>query len=163
MADAHHPQCVLVAPEIGAARALADWLTDKGFPAEAVPPPAVAAVGDSLGISGETISGIEVRVIKPEHVEPARQAISEQKAAIEAVRAKHKARAARTGTTTAVCEECGKSSTWPAAEMGTTQDCPHCGQYMDIPDPDEDWEGVDFEAQDEETEDTSDEPKPEKP
>jgi len=162
MADAKHPQCVWVAPEIGVARAFAEWLTDKGFPAEAVPPAAVANVGDSLGMSGESFPGVEVRVVKPEHAEPARQAFSEHKAAIEAIRARHQARAARTGTTTAVCEECGKSSEWPAAEMGTTQDCPHCGQYMDIPDPDENWEGVDFETEDEETESATEEPPKEK-
>ncbi len=44
----------------------------------------------------------------------------------------------------AVCEECGKSSEWPAEVMGTTETCPHCQAYMDIPDPDDDWSGVDF-------------------
>jgi hypothetical protein len=28
--------------------------------------------------------------------------------------------------------------------MGTTETCPHCTGYMDIPDPDDDWSGVDF-------------------
>jgi hypothetical protein len=28
--------------------------------------------------------------------------------------------------------------------MGTTEVCRHCGGYMDIPDPDEDWSDVDF-------------------
>jgi hypothetical protein len=152
MADAVHPQTVLTVEEIGTARALADWLTDKGFPAEVVTPGAVATPGDSLGLSEETFPGIEVRVVKPEHVEPARQAIAEQKEALDEIRALHQKRASRTGTTTAVCEDCGKASGWPAAEMGTTQTCPHCGRYMDVPDPDEKWDDVDFEAEDEDTE-----------
>jgi hypothetical protein len=45
---------------------------------------------------------------------------------------------------TATCEDCGKSSEWPAAVMGTTEVCPHCGGYMDIPDPDDDFSGMDF-------------------
>ena len=28
--------------------------------------------------------------------------------------------------------------------MGTTEVCPHCAGYMDIPDPDDDWSDVDF-------------------
>ena len=153
MSEERHPQCVVVVPEFAAARALAEWLTGKGFPAEAVPPAAVASPGNSLGLSAETFPGVEVRVLKPEHLEPARLAFIEQKEILEAARTREQIRAARTGTTTALCEECGKSSDWPAAEMGTTQDCPHCGGYMDIPDPDENWDGVDFSAEDEETDD----------
>ena len=53
-------------------------------------------------------------------------------------------RAARTGNVTATCEDCGKSSEWPATAMGTTEVCPHCGNYMDVPDPEEDLSGMDF-------------------
>jgi hypothetical protein len=28
--------------------------------------------------------------------------------------------------------------------MGTTEVCPHCGAYMDVPDPDDDWSDMDF-------------------
>ena len=60
-------------------------------------------------------------------------------------------RASRTGTVTATCEECGKASEWPAVDMGSTQECPHCARYMDVPDPDEDWSDVDFGTEDDET------------
>ena len=56
----------------------------------------------------------------------------------------------RTGTVTVACEDCGKSSDWPATAMGTTEVCPHCAGYMDVPDPDEDWSDVDFGTEDEE-------------
>jgi hypothetical protein len=139
-----HPQCVLVASEMATAQALAEWLTEKGFPAEVVTPGPVATPGDSLGLSEETFPGLEVRVVKPEHVEPARGAMAEHKETLEAIQARQRKRAERTGTVTAVCEDCGKSSDWPAAEMGTTQVCPHCDSYMDIPDPEDDWGDVDF-------------------
>jgi hypothetical protein len=61
-----------------------------------------------------------------------------------AVRAIQERRASRTGNVTVVCEECGKSSDWPATAMGTTEYCPHCQAYMDIPDPEDDWSDVDF-------------------
>lgn len=30
------------------------------------------------------------------------------------------------------CEECGKASSFPAAQRGTVQDCPNCGAYLDV-------------------------------
>lgn len=48
-------------------------------------------------------------------------------------------RAARAGTIDAVCEECGKPSTFPASQGGTVQDCPYCRKCMDAPDPKDEW------------------------
>lgn len=146
MADERHPRFILVTEEFTTANAVAEWLTEKGFPAEVVRPDAAATPGDSLGLSPETGAGIEVRVLSVEHVEPAKKAIEEQKEAIAEIRSREEKRAARTGTIDAVCEECNKPSQWPASLMGSTQDCPHCGAYMDIPDPEENWDEMDFEA-----------------
>ena len=33
-----------------------------------------------------------------------------------------------------VCEECGKSSSFPGNQNGTVQDCPHCGAFVDVGD-----------------------------
>jgi hypothetical protein len=150
MADERHPLCVHVVEELRVAAALADWLTEKGYPAQAFTPNPAAEAGDSLGISEASHPGIEIRVAKPEHVAPARQALVDQAEEVAAVRQAKERRAARSGTVTAVCDECGKSSEWPAAAMGTTENCPHCTQYMDIPDPDDDWGDVDFGSDDEE-------------
>jgi hypothetical protein len=93
----------------------------------------------------------EIRVTDPAKISEARELLStaESAAAVRAIREK---RLQRTGTVTAVCEECGKSSEWPADTMGTTDTCPNCGAYMDIPDPDDDWSGVDFGQDEEESE-----------
>jgi DNA-directed RNA polymerase subunit RPC12/RpoP len=32
------------------------------------------------------------------------------------------------------CEECGRSSLFPAEQRDTVQDCPHCGSYVDVGD-----------------------------
>src|SRR4051794_17394034 len=32
----------------------------------------------------------------------------------------------------ATCEECGKKASFPAAQRGTVQDCPHCGAMIDV-------------------------------
>lgn len=44
------------------------------------------------------------------------------------------------GSIKAVCEECGRSSKFPAEQDGSVQDCPHCGAFMDV------GEMPDFEA-----------------
>jgi hypothetical protein len=36
-------------------------------------------------------------------------------------------------TVEAVCEECGEKAVFPYAQRGTVQDCPHCGEFVDVP------------------------------
>lgn len=52
---------------------------------------------------------------------------------------------------TAVCEECGQSSTFTGTLVGSVQDCPHCGKFMDVAADGEDLEWGD--PEDEEAED----------
>lgn len=144
MADELHPNCVRVMETIDGAKSMADWLSEKGFPAAVQLPDVVADTGDSLGLTPETVKGYEVRVLNEADAEPARQAFEDSKDEVAARMAKLKQRAERTGTVSAICEDCGKSSDWPASAMGTTETCPHCDAYMDIPDPDDDWDDVDF-------------------
>ncbi len=33
---------------------------------------------------------------------------------------------------TCICEECGQSSTFTSTVMGSVQECPHCGKFMDV-------------------------------
>ncbi len=33
---------------------------------------------------------------------------------------------------TVVCDECGKSSSFPASDRGSVQNCPHCRSYVDV-------------------------------
>lgn len=37
------------------------------------------------------------------------------------------------GSVSATCEECGATSEFPGAARGSVQDCPHCHQYIDVP------------------------------
>lgn len=37
------------------------------------------------------------------------------------------------GTVSFKCEGCGGAATFPVALKGTTQECPHCGAYVDVP------------------------------
>ncbi len=39
-----------------------------------------------------------------------------------------------------VCEDCGKTTAFPASQRGTVQDCSHCGAYVDVGDEEPfDW------------------------
>src|SRR5438874_6215409 len=144
------PRCVIVVEELTTAVALVEFLTAKGFPSEVVQGGLIGKTDDSLGFSETRSPGLEVRVTDPAKADDARKLLAEQAEAMQIARAAAQRRAERTGTIAATCEECGKPSDWPAAEMGTTQDCPFCGAYMDIPDPDENWDDVDFEGREEE-------------
>jgi hypothetical protein len=151
------PRCVMVVEEHTTAAALAEFLIAKGFPAEVVQGGPIGQVADSLGFNETPPPGLEVRVVDVAKAEDARKLLAEQTEAVRQARAAAQRRAERTGTVTATCEECGKSSDWPAAAMGTTEYCPHCAAYMDIPDPEENWDDADFGEGAESEEDAPDE------
>jgi rRNA maturation protein Nop10 len=136
------PRTVFVAEDARLAAAVIQLLAANGIPAEIeqAPPAPVSAL---TGMSEERPDEYPILVASAAQVDEAKQLLTaaENVATIRAVREK---RANRTGTLSATCEDCGKASEWPASAMGTTEVCPHCGGYMDIPDPDEDWSDVDF-------------------
>lgn len=151
MAD-RDPRTVFVADSPRLADAVIQLLTANNIPAEIEETPPVET--SALTGMSDAPEEFPILVMDPKKVDEAKELLTsaENQSLLRAVREK---RASRTGTVTAVCEDCGKSSEWPAAVMGTTEICPHCNGYMDIPDPDEDWSGVDF--GDEEGEDGEDE------
>ena len=36
-----------------------------------------------------------------------------------------------------VCDKCGQSTSFPGSAVGTVQECPHCGTFVDVELPDE--------------------------
>ena len=151
MADAEtdaDPRIVFVAENAHLAEAVIQLLVANGLPAElaeAAPQEASALTG----VSETPAEEFPIVVTDAAKAKDARELLASAlgRSALQAVREK---RLARTGTVTAACEDCGKASEWPATAMGTTEVCPHCGGYMDVPDPDEDWSGVDFGTEDDE-------------
>lgn len=136
------PKCVFVADNSTTAGMICGMLDAAGFPAQVM---SEATMGGLEGVTwmapGVSLKGMEVWVKDAAHIDPAKKFLEEEAKAAQEQKDK---RAARTGTITATCEDCGKPSDWPATAMGTTELCPHCQGYMDIPDPDDDWSGVDF-------------------
>jgi hypothetical protein len=128
------PRCVLVADTLAEAEAAIGWFAGRDIVAQVIEENTLGGL-DGLNIfTGVGARGWEVWVDNPDVADRARQMLADDQAAKEATRQ------ARTGTVDATCEECGRSATYPAAEQGTIQDCPHCGRMIDVPDPDEDWD-----------------------
>jgi hypothetical protein len=147
-----NPETVFVAENVKLAEAVIQLLATHNIPAESFTGATRTESEPITGVSEVSAAEeFEIRVTDPAKISEARELLStaESAAAVRAIREK---RLQRTGTVTAVCEECGKSSEWPADTMGTTDTCPNCGAYMDIPDPDDDWSGVDFGQDEEESE-----------
>lgn len=138
------PRTVFVADSPALAEAVIQLLAANNIPAEIeqLPPAPVSAL---TGFSEERPEEFPVLVTEPTKVQDARELLATAEKMAD-VRARVEKRAARTGTVNVTCEDCGKQSEWPAAKMGTTETCPHCGGYMDIPDPEDDWSDVDFGA-----------------
>jgi hypothetical protein len=138
------PRAVLVTDSHKVAQTVVDWLAAEGIASELIVPESSSSTDPLTGLTEEESAGeFEVRVLDAGRIEDARKLISDAQRAAQ-LRAIREGRSKRTGTVTAICEDCGKPSEWPAAAMGTTETCPHCTHYMDIPDPEDDWTGVDF-------------------
>jgi len=115
------PKCVFVANNVGQADIVAGWLQEHGFPAEVMNRETMGAI---VALSSY-MTGVEVWVVDPAQALEAIRLLGEQ--AVELL----------TQTQTGpplevVCEECGKTSTFPAQQRGSVQSCPHCSAYIDV-------------------------------
>ena len=132
------PKCVHVADSVATANLIVSWLSDHDIAAEVAREQSQGGIEGLTGwTAGASENGIEVRVTHPEHAEKARQLLAAHEEQLSAERV---ARAALTGTVSAECEECGKTTEFPAAQQGSVQECPHCLKWIDVPDPNDNWD-----------------------
>jgi hypothetical protein len=125
------PRCVFVAPSASQADVVVNMLGHAGIAAQVMDRTTLGGfvgmtVWSSNGISSR---GLEVWVINENDLSQARTILGE----FEAQQRIAQQEKLSLGPVEAVCEECGKSSTFPAAKRGTVQDCPHCAAYLDVP------------------------------
>src|SRR5437762_4778460 len=127
------PKCVHVDDNLAHAQVVVGWLGAHGIEAEVMNEMTLGGFEGLVSILPSKLSfrGVEVWVNDPADADRARQLIADHAAELQATRA------SRTGEVEAVCEECGQTTTFTAAEQGTVQQCPHCGAYLDVPDPGE--------------------------
>lgn len=148
MADTS-PLSVFTSPDVRVATWVVSKLQEEGITADMkadIPATTTDALTGATSMGNP--SAFEVLVTDPARVEEAKAFIAERVEEMRAVAAKREARATSTATVTAECEDCGASSEWPASTMGTTENCPACSAYMDIPDPDDDWADLDVGTED---------------
>src|SRR5215208_3830522 len=122
-------QCVFVADDPSHAEAVVGWLAAQDISARALDASSLGGMDGLSAVAGAGAHGLEVWVDAPDEAEKARRLLVEFEARRRADRE------ARAGTVAVACEGCGKASTFAAAGQGTVQDCPHCGGFLDVPDP----------------------------
>ena len=115
------PKCVFVASTMGQAHIVAGWLQEHGITAEVMNPVTMGGWGPAL----EAATGVEVWILNPAQAPEAILLLGEH--ALELV-----TKPQAGPPLDVVCEECGKSSTFPARQRGTVQSCPHCSAYLDV-------------------------------
>ena len=87
---------------------------------------------------GGTVPGIHTPKVwvDQDDAERATAILQEQQQREEALRQDSES----TADVEVACEECGQTSTFPAAQRGSVQQCPDCGAYVDVEEGgDDDW------------------------
>jgi ribosomal protein S27E len=131
------PRCVFVGESAAQAETVAAYLSGQGIAAEVIEPNTLGGLDGLNFFTGIGARGLEVWVHDPAAVPRARELLEAQAESLAQ-------REARTGFVETECEECGARVKFPASEAGTVQDCPNCGAYLDVPDPDADGGDEDF-------------------
>jgi ribosomal protein S27E len=136
------PRCVFAADTLALADVVAGWLSGQGIPAEVMDDATLGGFEGKTSVTPWVVSnrGIEVWVRDESQAPLAARLVAEKAEEFRAVRTQ---REAKSGTVEVICEECSRPAVFPASAEGTVQDCPHCGAYLDVPDPDDDWSDVD--------------------
>lgn len=142
---ARNSKCVYVANTVDTAQQVAAWLSEAGVPAEVTDHRELGDAESLTGIMHDDPRQVEVWVVNVEQITEAQSLLV---AMADELESKIQVMTVPTGNVTAVCEECGKSSEFPAAERGTVQTCPHCHKWIDIPAPDDDWDVGDSASED---------------
>ena len=118
--------CVYRAADLGEADIVAAWLAEQGITVH------VKNRNSAINLYVPSVvapRGIEVCVVDPAQADRAKELLRVH-ADESAVKKLHDTAGA---DIEAVCEECGKASRFPFAQRGSVQTCPHCRQYVDVP------------------------------
>jgi hypothetical protein len=122
------PKCVFVVDRMSKAEVIVFLLGENKIAAQVMKAEEVPGADNR----------IEIWVNDIADAERARELIAQRQ---EALREK----AARTHTVKAECYACGKVGEFPVAEAGTVQACPHCGEYLEVPELESDLADPDME------------------
>lgn len=113
------------------AEAIVAWLSAQDIPAEVRD----GDHTDSTGLAAitETLSTKEVWLKDESHHDRAMRIIEEQARQLQ----KHREEVPEYEIAL-TCEKCGKQMVFSSKLRGTVQECPECGEFVDVPDEEED-------------------------
>jgi hypothetical protein len=118
---ANKPVCIRSTASLEEASIIVAWLATQGVEAQIADPgnPGVMAFGVT------DPEGIEIYVKDEETAQTARKLLKEHD--------QEKGKAHHPGSVEMTCDSCGTKTRFSADTRGTTQECPECGAYMDVP------------------------------
>jgi hypothetical protein len=123
------PKCIFVAADVAEATVVANWLEHEGVPAQVMDTMTLGGLDGLTAWTGVSARGIEVWALREDLVDRARELLAEHKDIQSTILAQKIAK----GRVSVQCEECGCASVFPADCRGTTDVCPRCGCYLDVP------------------------------
>ena len=116
------PRCVFVASSFNQADVVAAWLQGHGIATEVMNRETMGGLVSPVLMG---VTGVEVWVMDPAFAPEGIRLLGEHALELRVQKPD--------GPPVEVaCEECGKTSTFPAEERGSVQNCPHCGAYLDV-------------------------------
>ncbi len=116
--------CIYQAMTIEDADIVVAWLDNQGIEAFVKDRYAAGTMTYGLGFLSHPIKV----VVRPEQADEARRLLAEYDAAKAQERS-----ATASESVEAVCEECGEKSVFPGTSRGKVENCPKCGEYLDVP------------------------------
>jgi len=125
-------RCVFVASDAAQAAVVVNWLEHQNVPAQVMDTMTLGGLDGLTAWTGISARGIEVWVLREEDIDAAKQLLAQHQQDLASLLAAK----VSAGPVSARCEECGRYSVFGGEERGTVQYCPHCGEYLDVPDGD---------------------------
>lgn len=121
-------KCVYVGNSVSEATVVANWLEHQGIDTQVMDSLTHGGLEGLAAWTGASSRGIELWVSDPEDADHARELIEQH----GEFQAQAEVANERKEPVLAFCEECGQSATFRSELLGSIQDCPHCGRYMDV-------------------------------
>lgn len=126
------PSCIFVAKDQGQATVVVNWLEHQGIHVQVMDTLTRGGLDGLTAWTAVSARGIEVWAVNLDDAEQARSLIVEYEETLDDLLAKKQS----AGPVSTRCDLCGYASTFEGDQRGTVQNCPHCGNYLDVPDDD---------------------------
>ncbi len=139
------PRSVFTSDSHDVAEFITEWLQRQGIDAELVAH--LKESSDGTGLTpfsdSQTTSHLEVFVNNVDDVEVVKKLILENKEKI--LQEAERKNDPPPELITFACDHCNEAAVYPGTMQGTVQECPHCGEYLDVPGGEDeyDWSVVD--------------------